>query len=167
MEFRKAAESDVIRIMEIIRQAQEYLKNCGINQWQNNYPNADTVLNDISKEYAYVLEKDGMVVGTVAVAFDGERTYDTIYEGEWLGESQYAVIHRIAVESGQKGSGIASEIIGEIEEICLSRDVHSIRVDTHRGNKPMQKLLLKNGFQYCGIIYLADQSERIAYEKLI
>ena len=39
MEFRKSIKSDVSRIMEIIRQAQEYFKLQGINQWQNNYPN--------------------------------------------------------------------------------------------------------------------------------
>ena len=47
MEFRKSIKSDVSRIMEIIRQAQEYFKLQGINQWQNNYPNKEVINNDI------------------------------------------------------------------------------------------------------------------------
>ena len=43
----------------------------------------------------------------------------------------------------------------------------SIKVDTHKDNISMQKLLRKNDFKYCGIIYLEDGSERIAFEKLI
>ncbi len=39
MEFRKAIESDIESIMKIIKQAQNYLREQGIDQWQNNYPN--------------------------------------------------------------------------------------------------------------------------------
>ena len=39
MEFRKALEADIENIMEIIRQARNYFKENGIDQWQNNYPN--------------------------------------------------------------------------------------------------------------------------------
>ena len=31
----------------------------------------------------------------------------------------------------------------------------------------MQRLLEKSGFKYCGIIYLEDGNERIAFEKII
>ena len=31
----------------------------------------------------------------------------------------------------------------------------------------MQQLILKNGFEQCGIIHIADGSERIAYEKVV
>jgi predicted GNAT family N-acyltransferase len=30
---------------------------------------------------------------------------------------------------------------------------------------PMQKFLQNNGFKYCGIIYLEDGNERLAFEK--
>jgi ribosomal protein S18 acetylase RimI-like enzyme len=167
MEFRKAAEADVNSIMNIIRQAQAYLKGQGVNQWQNNYPNADTVRNDIKNNYGYVLVKDHQIVGTVTVIFDIEKTYEFIYQGNWISNEKYAVIHRIAVDSEYKGLGLASVIVKHIEAMCMNRDVHSIRVDTHKDNISMQKMLQKNGFQYCGIIYLADKSERIAFEKLL
>ena len=41
----------------------------------------------------------------------------------------------------------------------------AIRIDTHRDNKIMQHNLLKYGFTYCGIIYLANGDERLAYQK--
>ena len=41
----------------------------------------------------------------------------------------------------------------------------SILIDTHRQNIPMQRTLKKNGFTRCGVIYLEDGSERIAYQK--
>jgi len=167
MEFRKAVESDINNIMNIIKQAQDYFKEHGINQWQDNYPNFEIVRNDIVNKNGFVLLKDDNVVGTVAVSFSGEKNYNSIYNGEWLSNHEYAVIHRIAIDSNYKGLELSSSIIKNIEEICLNKGVHSIKVDTHKDNLSMQKMLLKNGFQYCGIIYLEDKSERIAFEKIL
>ena len=40
----------------------------------------------------------------------------------------------------------------------------NLRVDTHRDNKVMQHILTKYGFQRCGIIYVKNGTERIAYQ---
>lgn len=167
MKFRKAIESDINSIMNIIKQGQDYFKEHGINQWQDNYPNFEIVRNDIANKNGFVLLKDENIVGTVAVSFEGEKTYNSIYNGKWLSNSEYAVIHRIAVDSNYKGLGLSSLIMKNIEEICLNKGVHSIKVDTHKDNLSMQKMLQKNGFKYCGIIYLEDKSERIAFEKIL
>lgn len=167
MEFRRAEEADVCSIMKIIEQAQDYLREQGIDQWQNNYPNKETIWNDINNKISYVLLKDNVIIGTVALIFDGEKTYETIYDGKWVSNQEFAVIHRIAVDSDYKGLGLASVIINNIEQLCLAKNINSIRVDTHYDNKSMQQLLTKNKFQYCGIIYLEDKSKRMAYEKLV
>lgn len=167
MEFRKAKESDMNNIMEIIKQAQDYFKAQEIDQWQNNYPNIETIQKDIKDGYGYVLLKDYQIVGTVALSFDGEITYQNIYNGAWKCDRDYAVIHRIAVNDKHKGLGLASIIIQQIEKICQKQKINSIRIDTHKENISMQQLIKKNGFEYCGIIYLADKSERLAFEKLL
>lgn len=173
MEFRKSVETDINNIMKIIKQAQVYFKEQGIDQWQNGYPNVETISNDIADKNSYVLLKDNKIVATAAVSFDGESTYDSIYEGGWITNNEYAVIHRIAVDNTYKGSGLSSEIIKHVEQLCLNKGVHSIKVDTHEENISMQKLLKKNKFKYCGIIYLEDRSKiedrgkRIAFEKTL
>ncbi|MBE5966261.1 MAG: GNAT family N-acetyltransferase [Lachnospiraceae bacterium] len=167
MEFRKATTADADGILKIIRQAQAYLKSRGIDQWQNNYPNLETIQKDIREQIGYVLVKDSLLLGTAAVSFDGESTYDRIYEGEWKSIWPYGVVHRIAVHEEYKGQGLSSVMLERVEEICLEKGVHSIKVDTHEENLSMQKLLEKNGFAYCGVIYLEDHSKRIAFEKIL
>lgn len=167
MRFRKAVKADIDRIISIIRQAQSYFKENEINQWQNNYPNAEIIEDDIIKENSYVLLKDNIIIATVALSFDGEKTYDVIYDGQWLSSGKYGVIHRIAVDAQYKGLGMTSAVIGKLEEICCQRNINSIKVDTHEKNLSMQKFLCKNGFLYCGIIYLEDNSKRIAFEKTL
>ncbi len=167
MEFRKATKSDVDRIMEIIGQAQAYFKEQGIDQWQNNYPNPQIILDDINHNYGYVMTKNGDIIATSAVSFDGERTYNKIYNGQWLTENPYAVVHRVAVDNKYKGLGVASAMMHNIEKMCVGRGIYSIRVDTHEDNKSMQKMLAKNSFVLCGVIYLEDNSPRLAYEKVL
>ncbi|AGA67837.1 acetyltransferase [Desulfitobacterium dichloroeliminans LMG P-21439] len=167
MEFRKAVHADLNSIMQIIAQSQAYFKEAGINQWQNNYPNPETIEDDIHNNHSYVLVDNEKVVATAAVSFDGEATYDTIYQGQWLSHHDYAVIHRLAVAKSYKGQGLSSLVIKSVEQLCRNRGVVSIKVDTHDENIAMQNLLRKNKFQYCGIIYLKDGNKRIAFEKLL
>jgi len=122
---------------------------------------------DIMNEYGYILLKNNEVVATVSISFDGENTYDIIYEGEWRSSRKYAVIHRLAIDNNNKGLGLSSLIIKNIENICLNKNIHSIKVDTHRKNIPMQKVIEKNNFQYCGIIHKEDKSKRLAFEKIL
>jgi len=167
MIFRNAEISDIDKIMNIIKQAQEYLKEKGVDQWQDNYPNFDVIKDDIEKRKSYVLETDGKVVATVAVSYNDEKTYEKIYDGKWITENDYAVIHRIAVDNKYKGKRLSSIILSEIEKMCLHKNIHSIKIDTHKQNESMKKMLINNGFKYCGIIYLENGKERVAYEKII
>ncbi|WP_294155627.1 GNAT family N-acetyltransferase [uncultured Clostridium sp.] len=167
MEFRKTVKEDINKVMNIIRQAQYYFKEQGIDQWQNNYPNIETIQNDIDNGISYVLLKDGEVVATAAVSFDKEKTYNVIYEGQWLSNEKYAVIHRVAVDNNYKGIGLSSQIIDKVCEMCRINNVYSIKIDTHEDNKSMQKMIEKNHFKYCGKIILEDGNWRIAFEKII
>ncbi|MBN1062541.1 GNAT family N-acetyltransferase [Clostridium botulinum] len=167
MEFKKSTEEDIGNIMRIINEAQIYFKEQKINQWQNDYPNIETIKEDIKNDYSYVFLMDKQIVATVALSFDGEKTYDIIYDGKWISNNKYAVIHRMAVNNSRKGNGIATKILENAEKICLEKGVHSIKIDTHVENKAMQNLLKKNNFHYCGIIYLEDNSKRVAFEKII
>ena len=164
MEIRLANEFDVNDIMEIIKQAQEDLRKRGIDQWQNGYPNKDTICKDIEQGYTYVLTEDSQIIGTAAIIFDGEETYNTIYDGQWLSDQGYVVIHRIAIHRSKKGKGYARMILEHVKAMCKDKGIFSIKIDTHEDNRSMQRFLQKNGFSYCGIIYLLDGGKRLAFE---
>lgn len=167
MELRKSRKDDLKYIIEIINEAKEFLKESKIDQWQQGYPNEEVILRDIENQHAYVLEDNNKIIGTVALAFDKEKTYDLIYDGKWISNNEYAVIHRIAASRRYNIKGTGTEIIKSIEKICKDKGIKSIKIDTHEENLVMQKLLNKNDFKYCGVIYLEDKAKRIAFEKVI
>ena len=66
-------------------------------------------------------------------------------------------IHRIASSGAVRGVFDKA-----VDFALLSHDV--VRVDTHRDNEPMKRAIMRRGFSYCGVIYLANGDERLAYE---
>lgn len=162
--IRQTRKEDLHEVMQIIDDAKKYFKDQQINQWQDGYPNKDTILVDIENQEAYVLEIDHEIVATCMISNQVEPTYDYI-EGKWLTYDTYTVIHRIATKTSQKGKGIAGQFIDFATTLYPKNK--SIRMDTHEQNVSMQRFFDKNGFIYCGIIYLANKDKRKAYEKRI
>jgi len=167
MNFRLSQLKDIQNILAIIEEAKIFLKEQGVNQWQNGYPNEEVIVEDIKNSCSYVLEEDGKVVGTTVIGFCGETTYENIYGGVWLSNDSFAVIHRMAISKSHMNRGFSTELMKNVEKLVLAKGIKSIKVDTHKDNKVMQKFLQKNGYKYCGIIYLEDGNERLAFEKLI
>lgn len=166
MNIRLSQFSDLPSLMEIFREAQATIAQLGIDQWQNGYPSEAVIANDINQGRSYVAEREGQIVGTF-VPVQTEPTYDRIYEGRWRCGDTYLAIHRVAVKVTARGTGIADAIIRHAEQQAKAMGVEALRIDTHRGNLPMRRMLEKQGFQCCGVICLQDGAHRVAYEKRV
>ncbi len=159
MQIRKATEQDIARIMEIYDDARQYMRAHGnLEQWNQSYPSRDLIEQDIADGYSHVCEEDGSLIGVFFYREGEDPTYQIIYEGAWLNDKPYGVIHRIAVSSHERG--VASACFSYCFALCKN-----LKIDTHRDNYPMQRALEKNGFSRCGIIHLENGDERIAYQK--
>ena len=106
MEIRLAFPNEVDAIMQVMEGAKKCLAESGSDQWQNGYPNADIIIDDIISGQAYVALEEGELLAYAAVTKSPEKSYEAIYEGNWQGgESEYLVFHRIAVATDVQGQG--------------------------------------------------------------
>lgn len=161
--FRKATPKDLDEIMNIYSDAREFMRKTGNkNQWTNGYPKKELTETSINNGDLYVCVEENVIQCVYFFKITEDPTYLKIYDGKWLNDEPYGVIHRIAVAKTAHGKGIAAKAFDE----CLKR-AKNIKIDTHRDNIPMQKTLEKNGFKRCGIIYLENGDERIAFQKSI
>lgn len=167
MKFRKATLQDSSAILEIVQEAQKALKEANIDQWQNGYPNEESIHSDINAGISYVVEKNNKVVATVAYLFEEDPNYITPLSGKWIGNQNYACIHRIAIKTQEKGSEVSSYLMEQLKQLALEKEVDSIRVDTHKDNFRMQRYLKKHGFIKIGVIALQDGALRDAFEYLL
>ena len=160
MNIRNAKVNELNIIKAIYEDAKTFMRQSGnMHQWTGNYPSEELILKDTENGNCYVCTDESGIIGVFCLFEGPDKTYVNIYNGEWKDDSDYYVIHRIAVKA--HGKGVAKECF----DYGLAKNGH-LRIDTHRDNIPMQRALLKNGFKKCGIIYLESGDERIAFEKV-
>ena len=164
---RKANGADLDNIMVLIEQAKAYFKANGIDQWPIGRPARATFEADLCAGKSYVLEKGHQIVATAYLSANDEPAYEVRKAGKWLKDGSYGVIHRVAVDNAYKGEGYAGELLRALESRSKEEGTMSLRIDTHRDNLAMQRLIHKRGFSYCGIVTIEDGSERLAFEKLL
>lgn len=157
--FRKAQMEEVPVIMRLIEEARSIMRSCGnVNQWIGGYPSEDTIVEDINNGHCYLcVEQSGEVVASFAFIPGPEPTYKEIYEGQWLNDKPYHVVHRLASTAASHG------VFNDVMDYCLA-EAGCLRIDTHRDNVIMRRVIHRYGFTYCGIIYLLNGDERLAYQ---
>lgn len=164
MNFREAKKEDIESILEVISHAKEYMKRNNSTQWNENYPNKETIINDIEKNIGYVLIVENLIRGYMVVEFSDDEIYKNI-KGKWKTFGNYASIHRCAIHKELRGQGYGSELFKFAEKLALSKNIRSVRGDTAPENETMKHLFNKNGYEYCGTVFI--DGEKIAYEKLL
>ena len=159
MDIRKTTLEEIDLLMEMYANARTFMAAHGNpDQWKNGYPSRDRVIADIESGCSYVCEYDGRIIATFFYKRGDDATYREIFDGHWLNDAPYSVVHRITADGTVRGAA----------SFCLDwafARCGNLKIDTHRDNSVMQRLLEKNGFQYCGVIYTDDGSERMAYQK--
>lgn len=158
MYIRATTPADLQALSAIYDYAISFMRSHGNpNQWGHGYPSIQLLSEDIhlGRSYVYVNEY-GRIVGAFCLVYGEEPAYRSI-EGRWLNGEPYATIHRVASSGSQHG------IFKACADWC-KQQCPNLRIDTHEDNIIMQAAVLRNGFQRCGIVHLADGSPRIAYQ---
>ncbi|MDO5615233.1 MAG: GNAT family N-acetyltransferase [Cruoricaptor ignavus] len=163
--FRKAKMEDSEEIWNILQSAIAKRKSEGSKQWQDGYPNPETIKNDIECGFGFVLHNSENIAIYCAIIANHEPAYENI-QGKWLSNSDFLVIHRIAVSEKFLGKGLAKEIFRRIELYAKEQNINSIKVDTNYDNLPMLNILEKLGYAYCGEVFFRG-SARKAFEKVL
>ena len=159
MLIRKASLEELDSVMEVYAGARQFMKDHGNpNQWGTIRPSRQEIEKDIKDGNSYICEELGRIAAVFYYKKGEDPTYAQIYEGQWIDNTPYGVVHRIASSGICKGAG----------SFCMQwafKQCGNVRIDTHRQNIVMQNMLKKNGFSYCGIIYIEDGNERLAFQK--
>lgn len=160
--IRKSTIDDIDVMMSLFESGKLIMRSDGnMEQWTGGYPQRELVAAEIERGNSYmVLTNDGVAVATFALILTDDPTYKVIYNGEWKDDVlPYGTIHRISSRPDYKD--VARQVFDFAAAVRPN-----LRVDTHRDNKIMQHVLLKNGFEYCGIIHLLNGDERLAYQRV-
>lgn len=160
MEIRKTELEELDKVMEVYAHARKFMEeHNNPNQWRNNKPSREQIEKDILAGKHYLCVEDGQIAAVFYFAKETDPTYNKIYNGAWLNDKDYAVVHRIASSGRVKGAG----------SFCMkwaSSQYYNLKIDTHEDNYVMQNMLKKCGFTQCGTIYLEDGEPRLGFQKI-
>ena len=141
---------------QIYENAKVFMRENGNkDQWGDDYPSRELIEQDLDDMYLCMAENQ------IACVFYYKKDEDEEYgqiNGKWLNDEPYAVVHRVASTGIIKGAA----------SYCLDwaySQIPNLRMDTYRDNIPMQKLLEKCGFQYCGSFERLGTDKWMAYHK--
>jgi predicted GNAT family N-acyltransferase len=161
MEIRNTRMDELDQVMEIYAYARKFMaEHDNPNQWKNNKPSREQIEKDIAAGKHYVCVEDNQLAAVFYFAHEEDPTYKEIYDGAWLNDEVYSVVHRIASAGVVKGVG----------SFCMSwaaAQCENLKIDTHKDNYVMQNMLKKCGFVQCGTIFLEDGEPRLGFQKVM
>ena len=110
MEIRSTEIKDLPLVMEIYDYAVPLCVQPEILSMIDGYPSEVLIRQEIEDGHSFVcIDEQGEILGTFCFILGDDPTYQQIYEGAWLNDEPYGVIHRLATNGKQKG----------VSEACL------------------------------------------------
>ena len=166
MIIRKAKISDLKGIMLMYNSCVKGMIENGIDQWDETYPNAEFITEDIISKTYYIAIENGIVIGGVTINQNQDKTYLAM---DWKDKSDsFLVVHRLAVKVEFWKNGIGKSLMLFAESLVTERSLQSIRLDTYSGNPKTMNFYLRLGYTKLGHIYLKEgRNEYYCFEKII
>ena len=123
--------------MELTKACGAHMRSNGIDQWDEDYPDIDTLRRDIIDQNLFVMKKDDQVVGVIVLNENQDPEYD---EMNWSTEgNSFLVVHRLAISPRFQGQGLARKMMDFAESYAMKNGYKAIRLDTFSQN--LRKIL--------------------------
>ncbi len=162
---RLAESNDLEQIMPIVGAVVAEMRNNGINQWDESYPQVTDFRNDIESHELHVADINGQINGFVCINHLEPEEYAG---ANWSLNEKPLVLHRMAVHPGSRQQGIGIMLMRYAEELARSQGVYYLRSDTYSLNPKMNALFRKLDYRFTGEIYFARKTEPFnCYEKIL
>ena len=166
MKIRKAQTSDLKNIMKMYKSCVTGMIKSGIDQWDDTYPDTETIAQDLENQTYYVAEEEEKIIGGINIDQNQDPTYLDI---NWQDASnQFLVVHRLGVKEENWGDGIGKDLMIFTEELVMKKDLKSIRLDTYSGNPKAMEFYRRLGYRELGTIDLKPNKDKYhCFEKII
>jgi ribosomal protein S18 acetylase RimI-like enzyme len=166
MRIRKAKISDLGNIMIMYKSCVKGMIANGIDQWNDTYPDIETINQDLEKQSYYVAEEKGEIIGGINIDQNQDKTYLDI---DWEDKSDsFLVVHRLGVKEEFWNKKIGKDLMLFTEKLVVEKGLKSIRLDTYSGNPKAMEFYRRLGYRELGSINLKpNKNEYYCFEKII
>lgn len=145
--FRSAEVCDTDAVVSLFMQAIAHMCESGIAQWDERYPSAALLREDIASGEMYVMTRGNDILCAVVI---NEYQDDEYAQGDWRCGEHAAVIHRLCVHPKHQNQGIAKETMCHAEQLIAQRGYDCIRLDVFMQNPYAPRLYESLGYRKAG-----------------
>ena len=166
MIIRKAEISDLENIMLMYKSCVTGMIANGIDQWDESYPNAEVIMEDLIAQTYFVAIKNNIIIAGINIDQNQDDTYLAI---DWKDKkNQFLVVHRLAVKVEFWSDGIGKSLMLFTENLVTEKGLNSIRLDTYSGNPKAMEFYRRLGYIELGTIDLKPNKDKYhCFEKII
>ncbi|MGD8282175.1 MAG: GNAT family N-acetyltransferase [Gemmatimonadota bacterium] len=149
LEVVPAAEADLPAVMMLVRRCIEEMRRRGIDQWDDIYPGRTRFAEDVNAGSLWIASSHGAdLVGVFTLDEHQDVEYADV---PWRFEGPpVAVVHRLMVDPGVQGRGIARRLMRFAEERAIRLGYGVLRLDAFTRNPYALRLYRSLGYRYAG-----------------
>jgi ribosomal protein S18 acetylase RimI-like enzyme len=148
----QAGPGDLPGVLALLRNCVAGMLAAGIDQWDEVYPSAEKLSQDIAEGSLFARREGGSLQGVVALDSRQDPEYAAI---AWrYPEASAGIVHRLMVAPEFQGRGLAKEMMRGLEDKARQRGLRSIRLDAFTLNPPALRLYRSLGYRETGLIRL-------------
>lgn len=152
--FRMACAEDAEAVLALYRASSK----SGETEWDDEYPNMDTIQFDLSIDGLYVLCHNDMIVGAVSMI-----VWDDLNALPFWSPGNATVLARLCVNPQVRGAGLGCVLVEEIRRVAKDR---GYTVTRHIASKYMEaplRIYHSMGFRQVGEVSMFD-TDYFAFE---
>ena len=126
IKIRLADKSEINLALSLLKNAALWLKDKGIDYWQNWISPTDLSLEWIKEgiflNQFYFVQNNSGVIGMFRLQWSDEKFWG-------VQDNNAGYIHSLTIDTNYHGQGLGQQILSMIEDICKSNDKKYIRLD--------------------------------------
>ena len=166
MIIRKANKTNLNNIMLMYKSCVKGMLANDIDQWDESYPNAEVIMEDLIAQTYFVAIKNNIIIGGINIDQNQDKTY---LEIDWEDTSNsFLVVHRLGVKEEFWGKKIGKKLMTFAENMVIEKGLKSIRLDTYSGNPKAMDFYRRLGYRELVSINLKpNKNEYYCFEKII
>ena len=159
---------EIDEIIALTKACGLHMRQNGIDQWDENYPDRQSIENDLQTQTLFVYKEGEQIAGIIVLNEHQDEEYGQV---KWSTseENRNLVVHRLAVLPEHQGKGLARKLMDFAESFAKEKKYDAIRLDTFSQNPRNQKFYGNRGYNNLGPVYLKYKKEHpyFCYELLL
>lgn len=161
--IRKVNPDEEQNVCDLFSRAIAQMIGKGIYQWDEIYPDNQTLTSDIEKNEMYGFYQDGTLCGAIVLNEIQLEPYACVH---WsVDDAKPLVVHRLCIHPDFQNRGIAYALMEFAEAYAEQYGYRSIRLDAFQDNPAALRLYQRLGYMHRGSISLR-KGTFYCYEKL-